>query len=150
MIGDETFEYRTDPPNRDGSLSVKLSQDELHVEEGQGPQYQHAGIWYQECSPTILIAEVGEPPHISQVHCKPDDGKKEVKIAPPGFPLCIFSCKHITQNCRLQRIQIMIHLHVTNIFTLLCQAAGKNMFSINKNEETKFQILFACYVTICG
>ena len=30
-----------------------------------------------------LVAEVGEPPHVSEVDCEPDDGEEEVHVAVP-------------------------------------------------------------------
>ena len=40
----KTFEYGADPPDGDWSLPMELTQDELHVEEGQGPQEQHHDV----------------------------------------------------------------------------------------------------------
>ena len=62
----QTFEYWTDPPDRDGTLSVKLAEDELHVEEGEGPQPQHHRVRDEECAAPIFVAQVGEPPHRGQ------------------------------------------------------------------------------------
>ena len=39
-----TFEYGADPPDGYWSLPMELSQDELHVEEGQSPQEQHHDV----------------------------------------------------------------------------------------------------------
>ena len=66
---------------------MKLAEDELHVEEGEGAKHQHHGVGDQKGAPTILIAEVGEPPHVGQVHREPDDAEQEVDVAAPGFPL---------------------------------------------------------------
>ena len=74
MLGD-TFEDGTDSPDRDGSLSVELAKNELHVEQGKGPQEQHHDVGNQECSSSILVAEVGEPPDICQIYGKPDDAQ---------------------------------------------------------------------------
>ena len=45
-----TFEYGTDPPDRDWSLSMELTQYKLHVEEGQSAQKQHHDVRDQEGS----------------------------------------------------------------------------------------------------
>ena len=68
-----TFEYWTDPPDRDGALPVELSEDELHVEEGEGAQGEHHDVGDEEGAAAVLVAEVREPPHVGQVHREPDD-----------------------------------------------------------------------------
>ena len=70
---------------------MKLAEDELHVEEGEGAKHQHHGVGDQEGAPTILIAEVGEPPHVGQVHREPDDAEQEVDVATPSFPLSVLA-----------------------------------------------------------
>ena len=70
---------------------MELAEDELHIEEGEGAQPQHHGVGDQEGAPTILIAEVGEPPHVGQVHREPDDAEQEVDVAAPGFPLSVLA-----------------------------------------------------------
>ena len=86
-----TFEYRTDSPDRDWALPVELAEYELHVEEGEGPDPQHHGVGDQEGAAPVLVAEVGEPPHVGQVHCKPDDAEQEVDVAAPSFPLSVLA-----------------------------------------------------------
>lgn len=43
-----TFEERTNLPERDGSLSVVLSEDELHVEQRYSSKHQHQRVRDQE------------------------------------------------------------------------------------------------------
>ena len=70
---------------------MELAEDELHVEEGEGAESQHHGVGDQEGAPTILITEVGEPPHVGQVHSEPNDAEQEVDVAAPGFPLGVLT-----------------------------------------------------------
>ena len=86
-----TFEYRTDSPDRDGALPVELAEYELHVEEGEGPEPQHHGVGDQEGASPVLVAEVGESPHVGQVHREPDDAEQEVDVAAPSFPLGVLA-----------------------------------------------------------
>ena len=66
---------------------MELAEDELHVEQGEGAQPQHHGVRDQEGAAPVLVAEVGEPPYVGQVHCEPDDAEQEVDVAAPGLPL---------------------------------------------------------------
>ena len=49
-----TFEQGTYFPQADGPLSVELSQDDFHVEKGQGSQDQHQYVGDEEGSTSIL------------------------------------------------------------------------------------------------
>ena len=66
---------------------MELAKDELHVEQGERAQPQHHGVGDQEGAAPVLVAEVREPPHVGQVHRKPDDAEQEVDVAAPGLPL---------------------------------------------------------------
>ena len=58
---------------------MELSEDELHVEEGEGAQGEHHDVGDEEGTAAVLVAEVGEPPHVGQVHREPDDaGGREI------------------------------------------------------------------------
>ena len=70
---------------------MELTQDQLHVEERQRAQGQHHDVGDEEGSSSVLVAEVGEPPHIGQVHREPDDAEEEVQITPPGLSLRIIT-----------------------------------------------------------
>lgn len=52
---------------------MELSEDELHVEEGEGAQGEHHDVGDEEGAAAVLVAEVREPPHVGQVHREPDD-----------------------------------------------------------------------------
>lgn len=43
-----TFEQGAYPPEADGTLSVELTEDQLHVEEGNGTEDQHEGVGDKE------------------------------------------------------------------------------------------------------
>ena len=86
-----TFEYWTDSPDRDGALSVELSEDELHVEEREGPQGEHEDVRDEEGPAAILVAEVGEPPDVGEVHGEPDDAEEKVEVAAPGLSLTVLA-----------------------------------------------------------
>ena len=70
---------------------MELAEDELHVEEGEGSETQHHGVGDQEGAAPVLVAEVGEPPHVGQVHSKPNDAEQEVDVATPSFPLGVLA-----------------------------------------------------------
>ena len=58
---------------------MELSEDELHVEEREGAQREHHDVGDEEGAAAVLVAEVGEPPHVGQVHREPDDaGGREI------------------------------------------------------------------------
>ena len=42
-------------PEADGSLAAVLSEDDLHVEEGQGAEHQHQEIGDQEGGAAVLL-----------------------------------------------------------------------------------------------
>ena len=70
---------------------MELAQDELHVEEREGPQGEHEDVGDEEGSAAILVAQVREPPDVSEVHSEPNDAQEKVKIAAPGLSFSILA-----------------------------------------------------------
>ena len=100
-----TFENGTDPPDRDGALSVELAQYELHVEEREGPQGQHQDVRDEEGAAAILVTQVGEPPHVGEVHGEPDDAEEEVEVAAPGLSVPVLALINFEDHFLLHWIE---------------------------------------------
>lgn len=45
----------------------------------------------EQLTASVLVAQVGEPPHIAEAHTEADDGQEEVELAAPLLPLPLFA-----------------------------------------------------------
>ena len=72
---------------------MELSEDELHVEEGEGAQGEHHDVGDEEGAAAVLVAEVREPPHVGQVHREPDDAERgkqcNLNLSPPSLQVTV-------------------------------------------------------------
>ena len=84
---------------------MELAQYELHVEERKGPQGQHQDVRDEEGAAAILVTQVGEPPHVGEVHGEPDDAEEEVEVAAPGLSVPVLSLINFEDNFLLHWIE---------------------------------------------
>lgn len=65
----DPFENWADfPPYRNASITVVLTQRELHVEERDPSEDGHDSVGEEERPPSVLVTDVGKSPDVAQVH----------------------------------------------------------------------------------
>lgn len=75
-------------------------------------------------TPSVLVAEVGEPPDVAEAHGDRDAGEEEVKLVREGPPLCV----------------IVLWFDVTSIYSDLWSFGGQS----TKDGNARWSKLNAC------
>ncbi len=61
-----------------------------NLEEDWDPTCEHGDeVDEEERASAVLVAEVGEPPHVAQPHADRDAGEEEVQLVAPPSPLVL-------------------------------------------------------------
>ena len=86
----KSLEGGSHPTKNSGwSQSRVLANGELHEEERQTSQQKHQGVGHEERASSMLVAEIGEPPHIAKSDSITQAGEEEVTLVVPVSPLIV-------------------------------------------------------------
>ena len=64
---------------------MELAKAELQVEERQAAKDQHGEVGDEEGAAAVVVANVREPPHVSQINGESNDGEEELDLLAPGL-----------------------------------------------------------------
>lgn len=81
----QAFEQGTDVPDVDAAGLHELAQRDLQEENGDSSNQGDQDVGNKEHTSTVLVAEVGEAPHVAQAHGEAHARHDEVHLARPGL-----------------------------------------------------------------
>lgn len=64
---------------------MELTQGQFHIKKGQSSKDEEHAVGHQEGATTVLVADIGKSPDISQVNGKANHGQEELGLLTPSF-----------------------------------------------------------------